>query len=72
MTNFLQEHVTEGHSSIYKSLTTNSSKELMSFSDFPTPEEYSNYMHHSKMMEYFWMYAKQFDLLKYIHFKVRN
>ncbi|KAM3841645.1 flavin-containing monooxygenase 5-like [Vipera latastei] len=66
-----QEHVTEGHRSIYKSLTTNSSKEMMSFSDFPIPEEYSNYMHHSKMMEYFWMYAKQFDLLKYIHFKAQ-
>ncbi|XP_034265835.1 dimethylaniline monooxygenase [N-oxide-forming] 2-like isoform X2 [Pantherophis guttatus] len=66
-----QEHVTEGHSSIYKSLTTNSSKELMSFSDFPFPEEYSNYVHHSKMMEYFRMYAKQFDLIKYIHFKAQ-
>uniref|UniRef100_A0A670Y4R6 Flavin-containing monooxygenase n=1 Tax=Pseudonaja textilis TaxID=8673 RepID=A0A670Y4R6_PSETE len=65
-----QEHVTEGHSSIYKSLTTNSSKELMSFSDFPIPEEYPNYVHHSKMMEYFRMYAKQFDLIKYIHFKI--
>ncbi|KAM6454735.1 flavin-containing monooxygenase 5-like isoform 2-T3 [Liasis olivaceus] len=66
-----QEHVTEGHSSIYKSLTTNSSKEMMSFSDFPIPKEYPNYMHHSKMMEYFRMYAKQFDLLRYIHFKAR-
>ncbi|XP_026559216.1 dimethylaniline monooxygenase [N-oxide-forming] 2-like [Pseudonaja textilis] len=66
-----QEHVTEGHSSIYKSLTTNSSKELMSFSDFPIPEEYPNYVHHSKMMEYFRMYAKQFDLIKYIHFKAQ-
>ncbi|XP_070605146.1 flavin-containing monooxygenase 5-like [Erythrolamprus reginae] len=66
-----QEHVTEGHSSIYKSLTSNSSKELMGFSDCPIPEEYPNYMHHSKMMEYFKMYAKQFDLIKYIHFKAQ-
>ncbi|XP_072854360.2 flavin-containing monooxygenase 5 [Pogona vitticeps] len=64
-----QENDTDGQASIYKSLTINTSKEMMSYSDFPIPEDFPNYMHHSKVMEYFRMYAKHFDLLKYIRFK---
>uniref|UniRef100_A0A8C8SE49 Flavin-containing monooxygenase n=1 Tax=Pelusios castaneus TaxID=367368 RepID=A0A8C8SE49_9SAUR len=54
---------------IYKSVIINSSKEMMCFSDFPIPAEFPNFMHNSKIMEYFRMYAEHFDLLKYIHFK---
>ncbi|KAH0618186.1 hypothetical protein JD844_017185 [Phrynosoma platyrhinos] len=43
---------------------------MMCFSDFPIPDDYPNYMHNSKILDYFRMYAKHFDLLKYIHFKV--
>uniref|UniRef100_A0A452J7F0 Flavin-containing monooxygenase n=1 Tax=Gopherus agassizii TaxID=38772 RepID=A0A452J7F0_9SAUR len=59
----------EGRASIYKSVIINTSKEMMCFSDFPIPDEFPNYMHNSKIMEYFRMYADHFDLLKYIRFK---
>uniref|UniRef100_A0A8D0G4U9 Flavin-containing monooxygenase n=1 Tax=Sphenodon punctatus TaxID=8508 RepID=A0A8D0G4U9_SPHPU len=57
--------------SIYKSVIINTSKEMMCFSDYPIPEEFPNYMHNSKIMEYFRMYAKHFNLLKYIRLKTK-
>nr|XP_033817835.1 dimethylaniline monooxygenase [N-oxide-forming] 5-like isoform X2 [Geotrypetes seraphini] len=59
----------EGRASIYRSVIINTSKEMMCFSDFPIPDDYPNYMHNSKILEYFRIYAKHFNLLKYIHFK---
>ncbi|CAL1592897.1 unnamed protein product [Knipowitschia caucasica] len=56
-------------SSIYRSLVVNTSKEMMCFSDFPMPEDYPNYMHHSLLLQYFRLYAEHFQLLKYIRFK---
>ncbi|XP_026547449.1 dimethylaniline monooxygenase [N-oxide-forming] 5-like [Notechis scutatus] len=61
----------EDRASIYKSVIINTSKEMMCFSDFPIPDDFPNYMHNSKIMDYFRMYAKHFDLLKYIHFKTK-
>ena len=56
------------HSSVCKSTVINTSKEMMSFSDFPAPREFPVYMPNTKVMEYFQMYAKRFDLLKHIKF----
>ncbi|XP_001372704.2 flavin-containing monooxygenase 5-like isoform X2 [Monodelphis domestica] len=64
-----QDDAIEGKASIYKSLTINTSKEMMTFSDFPIPEDYPNYMHNSQVMDYFRSYAKHFGLLPYICFK---
>ncbi|XP_078074226.1 flavin-containing monooxygenase 5-like [Mustelus asterias] len=64
-----QENVTDGRASIYKSLIINTSKEMMCYSDFPVPDDYPNYMHNSRILEYFRLYAKHFNLLKYIQFK---
>ncbi|XP_008592006.1 PREDICTED: dimethylaniline monooxygenase [N-oxide-forming] 5-like [Galeopterus variegatus] len=64
-----QENPEEGRASIYKSVIINTSKEMMCFSDYPIPDHYPNFMHNSQVMEYFRMYAKEFDLLKYIQFK---
>ncbi|XP_026709331.1 dimethylaniline monooxygenase [N-oxide-forming] 5-like isoform X2 [Athene cunicularia] len=58
----------EGRASIYRSVIINTSKEMMCFSDFPIPEDFPNYMHNSKIMEYFRMYARHFDLLRHIRF----
>ncbi|XP_074762938.1 flavin-containing monooxygenase 5-like isoform X2 [Athene noctua] len=58
----------EGRASIYRSVIINTSKEMMCFSDFPIPEDFPNYMHNSKIMEYFRMYAQHFDLLRHIRF----
>ncbi|XP_016526253.1 dimethylaniline monooxygenase [N-oxide-forming] 5-like isoform X2 [Poecilia formosa] len=55
--------------SIYRSLTINISKEMMCYSDFPIPADYPNYMHHSKILKYFRMYAEHFKILKHIRFQ---
>ncbi|XP_025944980.1 dimethylaniline monooxygenase [N-oxide-forming] 5-like isoform X2 [Apteryx rowi] len=65
-----EEHSEKGRASIYKSVIINTSKEMMCFSDFPIPDDFPNYMHNSKIMEYFRMYAQHFDLLRHIRFRV--
>uniref|UniRef100_A0A8C9DMG7 Flavin-containing monooxygenase n=1 Tax=Prolemur simus TaxID=1328070 RepID=A0A8C9DMG7_PROSS len=64
-----QENPEEERASIYKSVIINTSKEMMCFSDYPIPDHYPNFMHNSQILEYFRLYAKEFDLLKYIRFK---
>lgn len=66
-----QERPEDGRASIYRSVIINTSKEMMCFSDFPIPDDFPNYMHNSKIMEYFRMYARHFDLLRHIRFRVR-
>ncbi|XP_026511195.1 dimethylaniline monooxygenase [N-oxide-forming] 4-like isoform X1 [Terrapene carolina triunguis] len=58
-----------GRISVYRSVITNTSKEMMCFSDFPFPEDFPNYMNHSRLLEYFRMYAERFSLLRYIRFE---
>lgn len=43
---------------------------MMSYSDFPIPANYPNYMHHSKILDYFRTYAEHFKLTQHIHFQV--
>ncbi|XP_039896355.1 flavin-containing monooxygenase 5-like [Simochromis diagramma] len=57
--------------SIYRSLTINVWKEMMCYSDYPIPADYPNYMHHSKILNYFRMYADHFKLLQYIRFQTK-
>ena len=66
----LQEVSEPNRASIYRSLTINISKEMMCYSDFPIPADYPNYMHHSKILKYFRMYAEHFKLLEYIRYQV--
>uniref|UniRef100_A0A2K5KHB2 Flavin-containing monooxygenase n=1 Tax=Cercocebus atys TaxID=9531 RepID=A0A2K5KHB2_CERAT len=65
------DHAEEGRASIYKSVFTNSSKEMMCFPDFPYPDDFPNFMHNIKIQEYLTAFAKEKNLLKYIQFKVR-
>ncbi|XP_077878429.1 dimethylaniline monooxygenase [N-oxide-forming] 2-like isoform X4 [Ictidomys tridecemlineatus] len=65
-----KENVEDGRASIYRSVITNTSKEMSCFSDFPMPEDFPNFLHNSKLLEYFRIFAKKFDLLKYIQFQV--
>ncbi|XP_023566027.1 dimethylaniline monooxygenase [N-oxide-forming] 2-like [Octodon degus] len=65
-----KESVEDGRASIYKSVITNTSKEMSCFSDFPMPEDFPNFLHNSKLLEYFRIFAKKFDLLRYIQFQV--
>uniref|UniRef100_A0A8C9PUH3 Flavin-containing monooxygenase n=1 Tax=Spermophilus dauricus TaxID=99837 RepID=A0A8C9PUH3_SPEDA len=63
------EHAEEGRASIYRSVFTNSSKEMMCFPDFPYPDDYPNYMHHSKLQEYLRAFAHAKSLLGHIRFE---
>ncbi|ELW70998.1 Dimethylaniline monooxygenase [N-oxide-forming] 5 [Tupaia chinensis] len=54
--------------SIYKSATSNTSKEMTAYSDFPFPDHLPNYLHNSKIMEYLRMYVQHFHLMKHIRF----
>ncbi|XP_036613304.1 flavin-containing monooxygenase 5-like [Trichosurus vulpecula] len=63
-----EEKSEAGRPSVYRSLTCNTSKEMTAYSDYPFPDDYPNYMHNSKMMEYLRMYVKHFELLKHIRF----
>jgi len=58
----------EGQGCVMKSTVINTSKEMMSYSDFPIPAHYPIFMHNSKVFEYFQQYVKHFDLHKHIKF----
>ena len=58
----------EGEACVMKTTVINTSKEMMCFSDFPIPAEYPNYMHNTKVYEYFKLYTEAFDLYDHIKF----
>ncbi|KAI8483276.1 hypothetical protein Bbelb_390170 [Branchiostoma belcheri] len=53
---------------MYRSLITNSSKEMMSFSDFPFPKDTPPYLPYHRVYTYLQDYAQHFDLKKHIRF----
>lgn len=55
---------------MYRSVITNTSKEMSCFSDFPFPQDFPNYLPHGLVLEYFRMYARHFDLLRHVRFQV--
>lgn len=67
---FLQEKPEEGRASIYRTVFTNSCKEMMCYPDFPFPDDYPNYIHNARLHKYIRDYAQHFDLLRHIRFKV--
>uniref|UniRef100_H0XZJ7 Flavin-containing monooxygenase n=1 Tax=Otolemur garnettii TaxID=30611 RepID=H0XZJ7_OTOGA len=62
------EKIEHDRPSIYKSVTSNTSKEMMAYSDYPFSDHFPNYLHNSKIMEYLRMYVKHFHLMKHIQF----
>lgn len=66
-----KENPEADRASIYHSVIINTSKEMMSFSDFPIPAHFPNYMHNSLIMDYFRMYADNFQLTKHIRFNTK-
>ncbi len=58
-----------GRSSAYRSLYMNTSKRLSEFSDFPLPERYPPYPHHSQYCEYLNDYADHFGVRPHIRFR---
>uniref|UniRef100_A0A8D0DP86 Dimethylaniline monooxygenase [N-oxide-forming] n=1 Tax=Salvator merianae TaxID=96440 RepID=A0A8D0DP86_SALMN len=63
------EYVEEGRPNLYKSLMSNTCKEMSAFTDFPYPEDFPVFLPHAKLLEYLRMYTKHFDLRKHIQFK---
>ena len=66
--NYTPELTKDGHATVMRSTVANTSKERMAYSDFPVPDHFPNSMHNTKVLEYFHLYAKEFNLLKYINF----
>ena len=58
-----------GHSSAYRSLHIDTSKHRLSFKDFPMPEEYPDFPHHTQIKAYLDSYAEAFGLLERIQFQ---
>ncbi|WP_232065026.1 flavin-containing monooxygenase [Mycobacterium cookii] len=57
-----------GRSSAYRSLHIDTSKHRLSFKDFPIPEDYPEFPHHSDIKAYLDAYADTFGLLEHIEF----
>ena len=49
---FLHQTHQDGQGSVINSTVTNSSKEITSFSDFPFPDNWPNFLSHSLVGEY--------------------
>ena len=57
-----------GHSSAYRSLHIDTSKHQLSFKDFPMPEDYPDFPHHTQIKAYLDAYADAFGLREHIEF----
>jgi hypothetical protein len=55
-------------SSAYKSLFINTSKPRMQFSDYPMPDQYPVFPHHTQIAEYFANYVEHFGVKQFIRF----
>jgi dimethylaniline monooxygenase (N-oxide forming) len=60
---------TNGMSAAYHSLHINTSRERMEYSDFPMPETYPDFPHHTQIAEYFDAYVDRFGLRDRISFQ---
>nr|XP_020670359.1 dimethylaniline monooxygenase [N-oxide-forming] 1-like isoform X1 [Pogona vitticeps] len=63
------DYLEEGKPSLYKSLISNTCKEMSTFSDFPYPEDFPVFLPHARLLEYLRMYTDHFDLRRHIQFK---
>lgn len=58
-----------GLSAAYRSLHINTSKQRMNYSDFPFPDDYPTYPHHSEILAYFENYVDHFGFRDKIKFQ---
>ncbi|KAL5012746.1 hypothetical protein ScPMuIL_011297 [Solemya velum] len=65
---YFNDECLKGQASVSRSTIINSSKEMMSYSDFPAPKEYPIFMHNTHVLNYFHLYAEYFGVKNYIHF----
>ncbi|CAG8490259.1 13991_t:CDS:2 [Ambispora leptoticha] len=67
----VDENNSDPHSSMYKSLITNTSRVTTCFSDFPIPNNWPTYLSHKLIQQYLESYAENFDLYPYIHLNTK-
>ena len=60
-----------GMSSCYKSLHIDTSKHRLAFEDYPVPDVWPDFPHHSQLLQYFHDYVDHFDLRESITFNTR-
>jgi hypothetical protein len=60
-----------GHSSAYRSLHIDTSKHQLSFKDFPMPDDYPDFPHHTEIKAYLDAYTDAFGLRELIEFQNR-
>ncbi len=58
-----------GHSSAYRSLHIDTSKHQLSFRDFPMPQDYPDFPHHTQIKRYLDDYCAAFGLGEHIEFR---
>jgi len=58
-----------GLSAAYRSLHINTSRDRMSFADYPMPRNYPDFPHHSLILRYFEQYTDHFHLRDHIQFQ---
>jgi dimethylaniline monooxygenase (N-oxide forming) len=58
-----------GLAAAYQSLTINTSKQRMAYSDFPMPPTYPDFAHHTQILRYFEEYIAHFGLRETITFR---
>lgn len=63
------ERPIESRSTVMKSTIINTSKETSFYSDFVVPPDFPNFMHNTKVLEYFRRYAKHFALAQHVRFR---
>lgn len=59
---YREEVIQNGPGRLYRSAVTNTSKEMMGFSDFPPPPHFPPFLRHEKLLEYYESYAEFFGL----------
>ncbi len=57
-----------GHSSAYRSLHIDTSRHRLSFRDYPMPDDYPDFPHHTQIKAYLDAYADAFGLREHIEF----
>lgn len=57
-----------GVSSAYRSLHINTNRKVMAYSDFPMPDDYPMFPHHSHIIKYFEEYVEHFNIRENITF----
>lgn len=59
----------DGRASVMRSTIINTSKEMSAYSDFPPPKELANFMHNTKMYDYFRSYADHFNVTPHVRLR---